>query len=216
MTPLGVSFDKIHTYRDLGFVLSKSQTPPPRPKLVTVSVPGRDGELDLTESLGEIKFEPRELQFSFTAPPDPRTPPRLLLTAATAALAGRRFRVAPDFDEEYYYLGRVTAVDSQVDGSLARLSVTVTAEPYKYRKRETVKRFTLTADAQIVKLPCERMSTVPTVACDGSVRIDFGGETYSFTAGEHKERGIRLREGENELTVSGSGTVTFRYRNGTL
>lgn len=63
----GVTFGIKHSYEDFGLILSSKEIGLPTPKTELVSVIGRNGDLDLTDALGDdVKFENRKLSFTFS------------------------------------------------------------------------------------------------------------------------------------------------------
>lgn len=66
MSGVGITFDETHSFRDWGLKLKKIEIGIPKAKTEYVSVPGMNGDLDLTEAQnGGIKYEMRELKFTF-------------------------------------------------------------------------------------------------------------------------------------------------------
>ena len=66
MSGVGIVFDETHSFRDWGLKLKKIEIGIPKAKTEYVSVPGMNGDLDLTEAQnGGIKYEMRELKFTF-------------------------------------------------------------------------------------------------------------------------------------------------------
>ena len=64
---IGVTIGEKHSYNDWGLILSSKIISPPKPKLNQISVPVRDGTIDLTETLTEdIKFEDRMISLTFS------------------------------------------------------------------------------------------------------------------------------------------------------
>ena len=61
-----------------------------------------------------------------------------------------------------------------------------------------------------------RKTEVPVVTSSANIVITKDGTNYAFDAGTHKNEDLRLEEGENEITVKGSGTVSISYRDGSL
>ena len=63
----GVRFGEIHSYNNLGLVLSSVEITPPEPKVYRISVPGADGDIDITGALtdGDVKYERRILTIEF-------------------------------------------------------------------------------------------------------------------------------------------------------
>ena len=63
----GVTFGIKHSYEDFGLILSSKEIGLPTPKTESVSVIGRNGDLDLTDAFGNnVKFEKRKLKLNFS------------------------------------------------------------------------------------------------------------------------------------------------------
>lgn len=217
MVNKGISFGDIHTYYDLNLILSASEIPPAKPKTTYINIPGADGSLDLTEANGEVKYLDRDLKFTFTIIPDASTSFEEKRTEVTNLLNGRVFKVTLDRDEDYYYTGRCRVDGYKADRNLHQIVVVVKANPYKLKQNITKKDFVLTSTPTAVKIVNSRKSVVPSITCtkDNTV-IVFGDGTYNLSAGKHKILDILFTEGNNIVTVSGSGTVTFEFQEGDL
>lgn len=213
----GVTFGEIHTFYDLNLILSESVIPVAEPKTTYIDIPGADGSLDLTESNGEVKYEDRKLKFTFTIIPDASITFEEKRTEVINLLNGRVFKVTLDRDEDFYYYGRCTIDDYKVDKNLHKIVVVVKANPYKFKQNVTRKEFTLTAAPTTIKFVNSRKSVVPSITCtnDNTVVV-FGDGTFNLSAGKHKVLDILFTEGNNLVTVSGTGTVTFEYQEGEL
>lgn len=61
-----------------------------------------------------------------------------------------------------------------------------------------------------------RKSVCPVITCTAETTVVFGDSTFKFSAGTHKDLGIRLKHGKNNFTISGTGDVTFRYQEADL
>ena len=73
----GIQFNDIHSYYDLNLILSVVNIPPAQPKTNYVDLPGGEGSLDLTEALGEVKYNDRDCTFTFTMNPTDHLPDSL-------------------------------------------------------------------------------------------------------------------------------------------
>ena len=65
-------------------------------------------------------------------------------------------------------------------------------------------------------LPNDRMPVVPTVTTDAEMTIVYGENTLVFPAGTRRAPALLLLEGDNPLTLSGSGHIKFEYQEGAL
>lgn len=212
----GVNFGNIHSYYDLNLILSKCEIKPAEPKTNYVDIPGGDGSVDLTESHGKIVYKDRECTFTFTVAPSDDLSYEDKKTQVSNALNGKRFEIVLDKDPEYYYSGRCTVDSWKQDRNLKQIVVSAKVAPYKRKIGETVISVDLTEDEQSLALANGRMHIVPVITCTDETRIVFGNSEFRLSAGTHKILEFCLVEGNNEISVSGSGTVTITYREGDL
>ncbi len=217
MIESGVTFTYLHSFRDLELILAPFTPTPAQPKTTYIDIPGSDGQLDLTEAHGEIRYKNRDFTFVFTVAPTSEMTFDEKVTQISDALNGRKRQIILDRDPEYYWWGRLTVNEYLQDKNLKQITITAVVEPYKYRVSETSKTFALTETAANIILNNGRKSVVPLIDCtaDNTV-ITCEGGTFALNAGTHRLSDIMLHEGENILTLSGSGEVTFRYREGEL
>ena len=212
----GVSFGEVHSFRDLRLILSPFTPPPAAPKTNFLQVPGRDGTLDLTEANGEVTFHDREFSFAFTIAPDDDLAFDERLAAVSNALNGKRCKITLDRDPDYYWEGRCAVDQHQREKNVGKIVVKATVYPYKLKRRSTVVSVVLSSAAKTVVLENDRLAVVPTIECTHGATVVFGGKTHELSAGAGKILDIRLTEGNNLLTVSGTGTITFTWREGAL
>ncbi len=221
MIETGVRFTNLHSFRDLDLILSPF-TPSPAPvKTTYIDVPGADGSLDLTEANGEIKYGNRTFQIKFTVNPESEMTFDEKVSQVSNALNGRERQIIFDRDSEYYWWGRLTVNEYLQDKNIKQLTVTANVEPYKYKIKETQKTFTLSPEETTIILKNGRKSVVPYIECtDDNTSVTFGGtgiiEEHILSAGTHRFLDCILREGENYVWISGTGEITFRYREGDL
>lgn len=214
----GITFGDIHTFDDLGLVLSVCpDMPPAQAKTNYIEIPGADGDLDLTEVHGEVKYSARENQYTFTMMPDSTMTWEEKMSEVSGLLNGKRCKVTLDKDEDYYWDARVTVNEYASDRVLHQIVIGVKVQPYKLKQYVTKRTFNLTGTATTVTLTNGRKSVCPVIECtnDNTV-ITFGDLTVNLSAGKHEILDIQLKQGLNRVTVSGSGTVTFTYQEGEL
>ena len=220
MIETGILFDDIHSFHDLDLILSAVEIAPAIPKTVYVDIPGADGSLDLTEAHGEVKYSDRAHKFTLTMNPASDLSEAAWeekKTEVSNRLNGRACRITLDKDPDFYWLGRCT-VDSYISNKrLRQFVVSARVRPYKFKQNETVRAFDLNETAKTVSIPNSRRSVCPVITCtnDNTV-IVFNGNTFTFNAGQHQNLNIRFTEGINQVTISGTGQVTFTYQEGDL
>lgn len=213
----GISFGDIHSYDDLLLILSKKDIPPAVPKTTYIDIPGADDDLDLTEAHGEVKYKSRECSFTFTMHPYDRTDFEEKKTEISNLLNGREFKITLDTDPDYYYQGRCTVKDHLQNINLKQFVISAKVKAYKFKQDVTAITFALSETAKTVNLSNGRKSVCPMIECtnDNTVVV-FGDVAFNLGAGIHKILDIQFKEGNNTLTVSGKGNITFRYQEGDL
>lgn len=211
----GITFNNIHSFRDLNLLLSKVEISPATPKTNFIEIPGSDIPLDLTEALGAVNYSPRECKFTFTMNPSGGLSEGAFeakKTEVSNALNGLACSIVLDKDPDYFYKGRCVVDEYLSDKKIRQIVIKATVHPYKYKKDITV--VTVAAGSHI--LLNGRMAVVPTIETTAETKLTFNGDSYSVNAGTHKILNIELKEGENAITVETEGTVTFKYQEGAL
>ncbi len=216
MIQRGVSFGDIHSFHDLNLILSEYEISPAEPKTSYIDIPGGDGSLDLTEAHGEVKYSDRDITFTFTVSPYDITPIEEKKTQIANALNGLRCKITLDKDAEYYYLGRVTVDKHQRDKKIKKITISARVAPYKYKQDVTEVSVSLTESASLLSLYNGRKTVIPVVECTGSATIVFRDLTFSVGTGSQRVLNFYLTEGENQMLVSGNGTLTISYQEGEL
>lgn len=213
----GILFGAIHSYDDLNLVLSSHKISPAIPKTNYIDIPGGNGSVDLTEANGEVVYNDRDCSFTFTVNPSDELTWEERKTEVNNLLNGRVFKITLDDDPDYYYKGRCTINDQTRNKNIKQFVVNARVAPFKLKQKETVRKFNLSNVPTNIKLPNGRKPVSPVVECsNNNTVITFGSATYRLNAGTYKLLDIRLVEGSNILTVSGSGTIVFRYQEGDL
>lgn len=217
MIETGILFDDIHSFYDLNLILSSVKVSPAKPKTNYVDIPGGDGSLDLTESHGDVKYNDRDITFTFTVHPHDDLTFEDRQTAVSNALNGKRCKITLEKDPEYYYLGRLGVDEYLQDRNLKQFTITAKVQPYKWKQSKTAVTFVLTSATQTVYLPNSKKKVVPIIETTANAEIGFNGNTFKIDdAGTYKILEIWLSEGLNEVKLYGSGEITFTYQEGDL
>ena len=218
---MGVSFGSTHS-DDLGLFLTAYEIEAPEVQRYTIEVPGRNGLLDLTNTIfGESKFYNRTITIELSAIYTPfATAWPDILTAVLKAVHGQTLNVTFDDDPDWHWTG---LCEVSPDAENDSFTITVDAQPYKYKLEATTITLTLTADVeQTITLTNEYMAATPTITVDGgedvNVTIVCGTSSAVFGSGSYLSSALALPEGETEWTVSADEacTVTISYQEGTL
>lgn len=211
----GVKFGNYHSYDEWGLVLIEKEIQSPEPKVYQVEIEGGDGVLDLTEFPGEVKYKNRSLSFVLAKPNAVPDEFLSLFSVVQNAIHGQRMQIVFDDDPEHYYFGRVTINKWKSVKRLGEIVIEVDAEPYKMKLTETVVSNAVSG-TQAISLTNGRKRVVPTITTDVEMTIAFGNYTGTFSAGTFIIPELELIEGSNTVTVTGTGNISFRYREGGL
>lgn len=209
-----VTFGTYKSYTDFHLIRTAKSIGSPSVKKYTVKIEGADGVLDYTEYFGDVNYDNVKLSFEFETIV-PQSQFLTLFSAIKNALHGRKMNISLDDDEGYYYVGRVEVSDFTNDKNIGKIKITCDCEPYKYKNEITTVSQVVSGSANIV-LNNSRMRVVPQITTDASFTFAFGGFTTQQSAGTFTIPELELVEGENTVTVTGTGNVTFKYREGGL
>lgn len=205
-----VRFDYYDTARDFALILATYTIGEAPARTNTVEVEGMDGVLDFTEYFGEIFYENRELEFTFSLIEPMADFPRIY-SEVKNAINGKRMKITPSWDSGFYYVGRVTVNEWESDGRVGTIVIGCDCEPYKYRQQPTKKTLTVNGAKKCI-LRNLRKRVSPSFEFDASMTVKFKDASYTASAGSWSDPRIILLQGENEMTFEGTGTVTITYQ----
>ena len=140
----GVKFGGLHSYDEWGLILTEKELKSPDIKTYTVELEGSNGVLDFTDFFGAVKYENRQLTFSFIKPNITPDGFLELYSLVQNALHGKKMQVILDDDPAYFYYGRVSINDWKSNKGIGEIVIEVDAEPYKYKLERTSKTAGLT------------------------------------------------------------------------
>lgn len=215
----GVQFGDYHTLQDWDlYQMGPAAISFPAVRTNYISVPGRDGYLDLSTALtGEVNYEPRNLSVPFMSLASPEEWPELY-SQILNAIHGRQLKIVLDEDPDWYFTGRLAVDMPSYDGTW-QFTITGVLYPYKFKASPTEVSASLTEEDTEISLSCDRMPVVPTITVDAETVLTWGADSYTVDAGSHRLPGIRLTKGTHTLkarTTAGTGTITITYQEGSL
>ena len=169
--------------------------------------------LDFTEAFGGVHYNNRTITLVFLSLESWDDQMEQDSTVKNA-LHGRKMNVIFSDDPDYYWIGRIVVGDWEYYKGAGRVTVTIDAEPYKYKATET----TVTQSGNgTATLSNSRMAVVPYVSASAAATFAWDGNSVSISAGNNQLiPQLVLEQGDTEITVTTSGTVTFKYREGSL
>ena len=210
-----IRFGTKWAHADYDLIVAPYTIPMPEPQTNFVEIPGRDGALDLSESFGTVRYADRIIPLTLYA----RAPFDALISAFAADVHGRRMNVIFDRDPTYYFDARVTLEDVEKHAGYCELSLKCRAKPYKLEHFETSVTILPTGSATAM-LMNTRMPVVPVITASAEMTLTFTISVISYTvtlsAGTHVVPSLVLMEGDTEVEITGTGSITFTYRKGAL
>lgn len=214
----GTNFGGIHSHRDLNLIQQQVVVAPAEPKLNLIDIPGANGSKDMSEQpAGRITFNDRMITWTFALYPGDNW--RAKQRQVSNALNGRRFRITLDDDPDYYFDGRLSVKEHNRDRTLRQITVEAICAPYQLKQAETVITRTVNTTAQVIQVPNECKPAIPRIKVTVETVLEWAGNTFTLTPGEHRLLDIEFPEGTKPLTVktkSGTGTITITYQEGAL
>ncbi len=219
----GVTLGGRHSWRDFKLLLTSRVIGLPEPQMSKITVPGRDGDLDLTEALdGNVHYGNRTIELTFS------TVCRLTGRAWGELLAdfafhvhGRQLQIIFDDDPGYYYLGRcsVSGFDVRTSTTEQTLTVVCDCQPYRIATEETVVTVNVNPAYRTVSIRNGRMPSIPTITFSAPCRLKAYGEEYDFDAGTYRSKDMVLAPGINTVyikTLEDIATAEVRFTRGDL
>lgn len=211
----GVRFGEYHSFYEWGLILSSKEIEAPEPKINQIEIEGGDGVLDLTDFFGDVKYKNRSLSFEFSKMNIVLDGFLALYSVVQNAIHGKVLDIILDDDPAYYYRGRVTINEWKSDKNVGTIVIEVDAEPYKYDIDETVISIPVSGSTE-VNLINSRKRVVPQITTDATFTFVWGNYSKAVSAGTFVIPEMELKEGNNSITVIGTGTAVFSYRKGGL
>lgn len=213
----GVTFGSLHSYNDLKLILTSKEIGSPAVKERKIDIEGADSSLDLTDFFGEAKYEDVTHKFDFSTIV-PQAQFLSLFSTVKNALHGKKMRIILDGDPLFYYVGRVKVSSFTNEKNIGMISVECDCEPYKYKLQPTSVSVAVNG-TQAITLTNGRKRAVPevTIATDGSLNIVYQtSNVWDLGRGSYTLPELELTEGENIVTVTGTGTISFAWQEGDL
>lgn len=213
----GIWFGEYHSFNDLRLVLKSKEIGSPAVKVRKIEIEGADSALDYTDFFGGAKYEDVTHKFSFSTVV-PQAEFLSLYSTIKNALHGKKKRIILEGDPSFYYMGRIHVLPFTNEKNIGKLEIECDCEPWKYKINPTVFSKAI-AGTETIVLSNARKRAVPEVKIEteSSIRIEYqGSNIWDLGAGSYTLPELELAEGENPVTVTGTGTITFTWQEGSL
>lgn len=211
----GVSFGQKHSIDDWNLLMIAKDIGEAMPRTNYVEIEGRDGSIDLTEALGEVKYDNRILSFEFEL----FNPQNFweIKQEISNYINGRKMKIILDQDSLYYYYGRCEVKNANIEKNVGVIEIEAVCDPYKMKNTETIITEQVSAGDKFI-LDNQRKTVMPTIQSTGNIVFKYNNKQFNVgITTNYQSPDFMLKEGENEVEIiSGTGTLTFTYREGVL
>lgn len=218
MTKRAIKFGDYNTATH-GWTLAGWQLSPAEQKTNYIEKVGGDGSWDLSTAMtdGIPRYRDRTLTVTLELSEGDRLSRERVVKEIVNTLHGRRVDIHLPDDPYDHLNGRLSVRREYNDLAHAAVTITAVCDPWKYLNHEVTATVTATSAGQAAEILNEGLRVlVPVLTVTGSVTIIFGTKSKAFSAGTYQWGDLLLAPGINELTVKGSGSVTFKYREAVL
>ena len=194
---------------DYGIILKSYDAPLPAPKINRVTLEGMDGDVDMTEWAGEVRYNTRSVTAAFRDMSGEEY--KKLMNFA----CGQKVKLTNSAAPDYYFTGRCERADAKIRRRIADVTLQFVCDPYMLRHTETsvIKTFTDSAD---ILLMAERKSAIPKITVSEDCVIRYGNISASLRAGTYTVQNLIITNRPETLHVTGSGTIKIVWRDGVL
>ena len=202
----------------LGWLRESVNFPTPQSQTDTLVVPGRNSPIRYTQALGRVSYQPRNFEILLSMLGN-RAVFNEKVSEVANRFAGQLVPVICSEEPGLYALGTLELAPTY-EPLTGKGQLTLSCsdgDSYRYHVQETV--VTVTGGGTVI-LDNDYMPVVPVVTATAETALSWqvGGDTFqkSVSAGTWEFPELELQAGRNSLSVTGNGTVTFRYREGRL
>jgi hypothetical protein len=199
---------------DDGLILHEKNVAPAVPKTTYISVPGRDGDLDLTEASGAVHYQDRQASFTFLLTDGTHEDRVALVTKIMGLVHGQKLRIVDEDDyPDWYMIGRCKVEEVQYYAAYAELHISAVCDPWRYGVRKQVKAVTVSDSSETLLVSNRGFRVVcPTLTVTGQITVDYGEGSAELDTGTYMITDLKLKAGLNTLGVSGTGSLTVTFQ----
>lgn len=208
-----ISINGTNLYQTDHIILESVDIEMPQAKISKVSIPGRNGDLDMSEALtGFVMYENRTITVQLgIGGKDAYVKKNNILMNYVGKIVQVSFSHISG-----YYKGRCTVKSIEIDNDLhTTVVLSFDCEPFRYEDAPITKNVTLNGQTTTISCPNLQMPSQPTVTTSSQTTIRYESQQVTVSKGEHLLP-FSLAPGSNELRVTGTGMFKITYQRGIL
>ncbi|WP_163583279.1 phage tail protein [Gracilibacillus saliphilus] len=230
---LGIEFLGKHSYRDFGVTMAKGkEIGIPEKKKRKVAVPFSNTEYDFSELYGSQDYEPRPLTYPFNI--YRQTTGKTAMNSKKTQIinwlmnSNGKQKLYDDAYPGYYFLAEVEGSSSfSEDYDTGVLTVEFIAYPFMISELQEghdiwdvfnfeldvsqQTSFEVNGQLEVILLNVGTPDLIPTITASSAMTIEKDNVTYNVPSGESKSDEFVLTSGENELIITGNGSISFEF-----
>jgi hypothetical protein len=199
---------------DDGLILHEKTVAPAVPKTTYISVPGRDGDLDLTEASGTVHYQDRQAAFTFLLTDGTHEDRVALVTKIMGLVHGQKLRIVDEDDyPDWYMVGRCRVEDVSFHGAYAELRISAVCEPWRYGLYDQTRTVSVSNSTKTLLVDNRgHRSVLPTLTVIGQISIVYGNHSAELETGTYILSDFVLSPGVVSISVTGTGSLTVTYQ----
>ncbi|APM39389.1 distal tail protein Dit [Clostridium kluyveri] len=227
-----INYNGKKSFTDFGLVLNYFKPQPPTPNVIKIQVPFMSGSYDFSTvgSQGEITYADRKIETQFQFVGLKKTEMFIRYSQILEWLMGPgKQKLIQSNDPTWYYMAKVDDVPSWDNlERLGTLKIDFIADPFKYNidnfgddiwddfcfltdYTAYTNEFSISGTTT-VKIYNNGRNVSPVINCSSTMTLTFGGKTYNLTTGDNILYSVRFVNGENDLIITGNGTIQVKFR----
>lgn len=230
----GFEFNSKHTYKDFGITVADKSIGFPDKNKIKVQVPFSNIEYDFSEIYGEQTYTERSLTYTLNVLDKHKNIDTQKVNILETQLSnwlmnsGGKQRLYDDSMPGYYYL-------AEVEGGLSfdelrnygTLTVEFKAYPFMISELHEgndlwdpfnfeldvaqITDFEVNGSLDVMLYNAGTPNLSPAINVSAPMTVKMGGKTFNVPAGKSQSMDFILRPGENNLTITGNGSISFEF-----
>lgn len=229
----GITFDNSHSYNDFGLTIAYRDIGNPSKVKIKERVPFSNIDYDFSNIYGGQEYTERQLTYGFNV---------IGWNGSKDSLVSKKIEVLnwlmrvneksklyDDTIEGFYFLAEVEdAIDITENEADGTLNVVFTAYPFKISKyfegNDIWDEFNFLLDyAQVTTYEINGSQSItlynngagaikPTIIASAPMVINVGGNVFNIPVGQSNSYDLMLTNLETNMTITGNGSIEFRFR----
>lgn len=224
----GITYKDKHSYKDFGVIIKSRDIPPPGKIKYKDSVPFMNGAYDFSSLYGGQTYSERELTYVFDLSDTNKIGININKTKILDWLMNSFKGILKDDTlPGFYFFAECESVDFKEVGLVCELTAKFKAYPFMIGNslvghegwddfifeldymQET--EFDVVGSKTVTVYNLGR-DIVPIVNCSSSMTCVLNGYTANFVSGDNEDFDFILKQGANQIVITGTGHIEFNFR----